>query len=79
MYCIVAHGGQVLLTHSTWQKLLNNMGISGFPTIEQIGEFSVEKWPSLGESSMWLYQITQLVGRPLRRIFPNPRNLELVS
>ncbi|GMH40090.1 hypothetical protein BSKO_07994 [Bryopsis sp. KO-2023] len=73
-----AHGGQVLLTHDTWLKLQPNMGISGFPTVEQIGEFSVEKWPTRGTRSIWLYQITQLVARPLRRTFPPPRKLEML-
>jgi len=71
----VAHGGQVLMTHDAWMKLQPFSRAAEFPTIEQIGLCKLEKWPS----QIWLYQVKQLVGRPLRRTFDSPRKASLIE
>jgi len=61
----VAHGGQVALTHDAWLELRHSMDQAGFPTIEQLGLYKLESWPT----PVWLYQVTHLLGKPLLRTF----------
>jgi hypothetical protein len=51
-----ASGGQVLLTHDSWLQLRGAMDQAGFPTVEQLGLFKLESWPT----PMWLYQVSCL-------------------
>lgn len=67
--CEAAHGGQVLLSHEGWVHLRQDMAAAGFPVVEQLGQFKMDSWPQ----PLWVYQVTQLLGRPLHRL-PGPLN-----
>ncbi|PSC75196.1 Helicase sen1 [Micractinium conductrix] len=58
-----AQGGQVLLSHEGWVRLRQDMATAGFPVVEQLGLYKVESWPA----PVWVYQVTQLLERPLHR------------
>ncbi|CAD7695706.1 unnamed protein product, partial [Ostreobium quekettii] len=71
-----ACGGQVLMTYDAWKELQPHMKYAEFPTVEQVGLFRIPKWPT----PIWLYEVKQLIGRPLGRAFPEgPRGLTQVE
>lgn len=68
--CESAVGGQVLLTHDVWQRLRAEMPAASFPVVEQLGCYKFSSWTE----SIWVYQVTRLLGRPLHRPpIPNPK------
>lgn len=73
--CEAAHGGQVLLSHEGWVRLRQGMASASFPVVEQLGQFMVDSWPA----PIWIYQVTQLLGRPLHRQPGPPNGLEALE
>lgn len=39
------------------------MAAASFPVVEQLGQYKFDSWPA----PLWVYQVTQLLGRPLHR------------
>ncbi|KAL4419982.1 hypothetical protein ABPG75_007080 [Micractinium tetrahymenae] len=70
-----AQGGQVLLSHEGWVRLRQDMSGAGFPVVEQLGQYKVDSWPA----PLWVYQVTQLLGRPLHRQLAPPTGLEALE
>ncbi|CAL8470951.1 g10493 [Coccomyxa elongata] len=71
----VANGGQVLLSQEAWVRLRGNMFAAGFPVVEQLGLYKLNAWPV----PICIYQIKQLMTRPLSRTFGPLRRIELVE
>lgn len=72
----IGWGGQVLLTEQAWGACQANMAAAGFPIVRQLGLFKLKHWLQ----PMWLYEVGELLGRPLGRIFaPLPKSTPLVS
>lgn len=63
--CEAANGGQVLLTHSAWERVRADMAAAAFPVVEQLGCFKL----SSKKDTMWVYHVRQLLGKPLHREF----------
>lgn len=61
--CESASGGQVLMSHAVWERLRANMPSASFPVVEQLGAYRFPGWPD----PLWVYQVTQLLGKPLQR------------
>ena len=61
--CESATGGQVLMTHSVWERLKSDMHAAGFPVVEQLGAYTFQSC----QKPIWVYQIRSLLGKPLHR------------
>ncbi len=59
------HGGQILLTHWAWDQLRSCMDTARFPCVRQLGLYCAAS----SAVPIWLYEVQQLLGRPLRRVF----------
>ncbi|EIE20201.1 hypothetical protein COCSUDRAFT_67530 [Coccomyxa subellipsoidea C-169] len=70
-----ANGGQVLLSQEAWVRLRGSMFAAGFPVVDQLGLYKLNAWPV----PIWVYQVRQLMTRPLSRTFGPLRKLELVE
>eukprot|EP00210_Caulerpa_lentillifera_P004367 g4165.t1 len=73
--CDNASGGQVLMTHDAWLDFLDQFPNTGFPTVEQLGCYKLQNWPE----KMWIYHVTQRIGKPILRTFPCLRKVEAAS
>jgi len=56
--CESAVGGQVLMTHTVWVLLRQEMPSAAFPVVEQLGSYKLATWPD----PVWVYQVTRLSG-----------------
>ena len=72
--CNAAFGGQILMSHEAWVHFGNDFATAGFPTIEILGSYQMLRWPE----AMFIYNITQRVGKKLNRSFPYLRDLQCV-
>lgn len=68
------HGGQILLTYWAWEELQSCMSAARFPCVRQLGLFRLDS----AAVPVWLYEVQQLLGRPLARAFPPLRSLKQV-
>lgn len=69
-----AGGGQILMSHDAWLHFMNDFPKAGFPTISQLGSYRLDTLPE----PLWIYNITQHVGKKLVRSFPSLRKLKFV-
>lgn len=73
--CDNASGGQILMTHDAWMNFLDHFPSTGFPTVEQLGSYRLQNWPE----KMWIYDISQRIGKPIFRTFPCLRKVEAAT
>ncbi len=62
------------MTQDAWAKLRENMGAASFPVVHLLGLYQLPALPS----PIWIYDISEMVGKPLPRSFPPPRKIAQV-
>ena len=69
-----AAGGQILMSHDAWLNFTDDFPKAGFPTVEQLGTYTLDTRP---EATL-VYNVNQQVGKKLIRTFPTLRKLRFV-
>eukprot|EP00879_Flechtneria_rotunda_P023949 GHRR01025369.1.p1 GENE.GHRR01025369.1~~GHRR01025369.1.p1 ORF type:complete len:969 (+),score=296.48 GHRR01025369.1:353-3259(+) len=69
-----AHGGQIVLSEDAVAKLSENMAMAGFPVIRLVGLYQLPSIPC----PVFLFSVTEVVGKPLRRQFTSLRKIKQV-
>jgi len=70
-----AAGGQILMSHDAWLSFTDDFSKAGFPTVEQLGAYTLDTRP---EATL-VYNVSQQVGKKLVRTFPTLRKLRFVN